>query len=185
MLFKSNFYALPLGTYTGPNTSAWLKQTPENELAIYDSFKTELVRHKINPGRGKLITNNNFKRDYSSGIDQLISELASLFNEPEQAQIYLNQIRKNNSRYIRDQLQLILTLTKTYPMELVNQALIFCVEHTIFKATDFKSVVLKLQANSNNPEKEEDPIKVNTLDKSAFKITPRRSNISDYQNLMS
>ncbi len=185
VLFKSNFYGLPLGTYVGPDTLAWLKQTPTNELVIYDSSKTELVRYKINPGRGKLITNNNFKRDYSAGIDQLIRELSSLFEESEQAQIYFNQIRDVNPRYIRDQLQLILKITKTYSMALVNHALIFCVEHAIFKATDFKSVVLKLQADNKNPKKEVDPIKVNTLDKSAFKISPRKSNISDYQNLMS
>ncbi len=184
VLFKSNFYGLPLGTYTGPNTSTWLKQTPANELVIYDSSKTELVRYKINPGRGKLITNNNFKRDYSAGIDQLISELSCLFGEPEQAQIYFNQIRDDNPRYIRDQLQLIRKMTKSYSMELLNQALVFCIERSVFKATDFKSVVIKLQADSKNQVKEEDPIKVNTLDKSAFKITPRKSNISDYQNLM-
>jgi len=184
VLFKSNFYGLPLGTYIGPDTLVWLKQTPANELVIYDSSKTELVRHKINPGRGKLITNSNFKRDYSAGIDQLISELSSLFDESERALNYFNKIRTDNPRYIRDQLQLILKLTEIYSMKLVNQALIFCEEHAIFKATDFKSVVLKLQADSKKPEKEEDPIKVNTLDKSAFKITPRKSNISDYQNLM-
>ncbi len=184
VLFKSNFYGLPLGTYMGPDTLVWLKQTPENELIVYDSSKAELVRHTISSGRGKLITNNNFKRDYSASIDQLMSEVSSLFDSPEQARIYFNQIRKNNPRYIRDQLQLILKMTKTYSMELVNQALDFCIENTIYKATDFKSVVLKLQADSKNPVKEEDPIKVNTLDKSAFKIAPRKSNISDYQNLM-
>ncbi|MBA7544002.1 hypothetical protein ES705_36347 [subsurface metagenome] len=184
VLFKSNFYGLPLGTYMGPDTLVWLKQTPEKKLIIYDSSKTELVQHKINPDRGKLVANSNFKRDYSAGIDQLISELSSLFDKPQQAQMYFNQIRKDNPRYIRDQLQLILKMTKTYSMELVNQALDFCTKRTIFKATDFKSVVIKLQADSNNPVKEE-PIKVRTLDKSAFKITPRKSNISDYQNLMS
>jgi len=173
-----------LGTYMGPDTLVWLKQTPANELIIYNSSKTELVRHKINPGRGKLITNSNFKRDYSAGIDQLISELSSLFDSPQQAHIYFNQIRKDNPRYIRDQLQLILKITKTYSMELVNQAFVFCVERAIFKATDLKSVVIKLQADNKNPINEEDPIKVNTLDKSAFKITPRKINISDYQNLM-
>ena len=70
-------------------------------------------------------------------------------------------------------------------MEFVNQSLDFCTKHGVFKATDFKSVVLKLMADWKNPEKEEEPIEVRTLDKSAFKITPRKSNISDYQNLMS
>lgn len=184
VLFKSNFYGLPLGTYMGPDTLVWVKQTPQNELIIYDSSKAELVRYAISPGRGKLITKSNFKRDYSTGIDQLISEVSSLFDSPEQAQIYFNQIRKDNPRYIRDQLQLIRKMTKIYSMDLVNKALDFCIERTIFKATDFESVVIKLQADSKNPEKEKDPIKVNTLDKSAFKITPRKSNISDYQNLM-
>ena len=184
VLFKSNFYGLPLGTYMGPDTLAWLKQTPANDLIIYNSSKTELVRYKINSGRGKLITNSNFKRDYSVGIDQLISELSCLFDSPQQAQTYFNQIRKDNPRYIRDQLQLIRKMTKIHSMELVNKALDFCIERTIFKATDFESVVLKLQADSKNPEKEKDPIKVNTLDKSAFKITPRKSSISDYQKLM-
>src|SRR5665811_218105 len=87
----------------GPDTLAWLKQTPANDLIIYNSSKTELVRYKINSGRGKLITNSNFKRDYSVGIDQLISELSCLFDSPQQAQTYFNQIRKDNPRYIRDQ----------------------------------------------------------------------------------
>ena len=185
VLFKSNSYGLPLGTYKGPDTLAWLKQTPADELIIYDYTKAELVRHKINPGRGKLVTNSNFKRDYSVGIDKLISELSCLFDRPPQAQMYFNQIRKANPRYIRDQLQLIQKITKTYSMELVNHALDFCTEHTILKATDFRSVVLKLQADSKNPENEETPIEVRTLDKSAFKIIPLKSNISDYQNLMS
>ena len=75
-------------------------------------------------------------------------------------------------------------MTNTYPTDLVNRAFDFCNEHSILKATDFKSVILKLQAQSNNPVKEDEPILVKTLDKSSFKITPRKSSISDYQNLM-
>ena len=185
VLFKSNFYGLPLGTYTGPETIAWLKQTPGKELVIYNSSNTELARHKIHTGRGKLITNNNFKRDYSVGIDQLISELSSFFENPLVAQEFFNHMRKTNPRYIRDQLRLVKKITNTYPMELVNSTLDFCKEHSIFRATDFKSVLLKLQAQSKNSIKEDEPIRVKTMDKSSFKITPRKSSISDYQNLMS
>lgn len=185
MLYKSNFYGLPLGTYTGPDTKAWLKQTSSNDLVIYDSFKTEMARYKIHSGRGKLINNNNFKRDYSAGIDQLISELSSIFDNPEQVHEYFNQMRKSNPRYIRDQLGLIRKMAKIYPMEIANLAIDFCREHTILKATDFESVILKLQAESNNPVEIEEPIKVRTMDRSAFKIVPQKSNISDYQNLMS
>jgi transposase len=184
ILFKSNFYRVPLGTYQGPDTIAWLKQTPENELIIYDSSQTELARHQIDPGRGKLIGNNNFKRDYSAGIDNLITELSALFDDPVKAGDYFNLLRKTNSRYIRDQLQLIKTVTKTYSMKLVNQALDFCTINNIYKATDFKSVVIKLQADKNNPQEQEQPIVVKTLDKSSFKIIPQKSSISNYQNIM-
>jgi hypothetical protein len=173
-----------MGTYKGPDTVVWLKQTPENELIIYDSSKTELARYKISTERGKLIGNNNFKRDYSSGIDKLIDELSSLFKESGKAQEYFNRLRKENPRYIRDQLYLIKKMTKTDSMELINQALDFCAANNIFKATDFKSVVIKLQADQNNLQKQEQPIQIKTLDRSSFKIKPQKSNISDYQNLM-
>ena len=185
VLYKSNFYGLPLGTYTGPDTMVYLKPTPSKELMIYDSANTELARYKIHPGRGKLINNNNFKRDYSKGIDQLINELSSVFDKPEQVEVYFNQMRKSNPRYIRDQLGLIRRMTKTYPMEIVNQSIDFCFGHTILKATDFESVILKLQAESHNPVEIDEPIKVKTMDRSSFKIAPRKSSISDYQNLMS
>jgi hypothetical protein len=93
-------------------------------------------------------------------------------------------MRKENPRYIRDQLYLIKKMTKTDSMELINQALDFCAANNIFKATDFKSVVIKLQADQNNLQKQEQPIQIKTLDRSSFKIKPQKSNISDYQNLM-
>ena len=184
VLFRSNFYRVPMGTYKGPETVVLLKQTPENELIIYDSSKTELARYKISTERGKLIGNNNFKRDYSSGIDKLIDELSSLFKESGKAQEYFNRLRKENPRYIRDQLYLIKKMTKTDSMELINQALDFCTANNIFKATDFKSVVIKLQSDQKNLQKQEQPIQIKTLDRSSFKIKPQKSNISDYQNLM-
>jgi len=185
VLFKSNFYRVPIGTYNGPGTVGWLKQTPENELIIYDSSKTELARYKISPERGKLIGNNNFKRDYSSGIDMLIDELSSLFEESQKAQEYFSRLRKENPRYIRDQLYLIKKMTETDSMELINQALDFCTANSIYKATDFKSVVIKLQADQKNLQKQQQPIQIKTLDKSSFKIKPQKSSISDYKNLMS
>lgn len=184
VLFKSNFYDLPLGTYMGPDTLVWLKQTLDNELIILNSNKIQLARYKIHSGRGKLISNRNFKRDYSSGIDQLISDLSTIFEKPDQATEYFSKMRKANRRYIRDQLHRIRKLTNIYPMELVNQAIDYCIDNDILKATDFESVIIKLQAQSKNLVKDDEPIRVKTMDKSSFKITPQKSSISDYQNLM-
>ena len=129
---------------------------------------------------------NNIRKDVEGGANfsNALKNYPKIFDDPVKAGDYFNRLRKNNSRYIRDQLQLIKTVTRTYSMELVNQALDFCTINNIYKATDFKSVVIKLQADKNNPQEQEQPIVVKTLDKSSFKIIPQKSSISNYQNLM-
>jgi len=182
--YKSNFYGLALGTYSGPDTKVQVKEYDEN-IIIYDNNGNKIVEYKVHSGRGKLIRNNNFKRDYSTGIDQLINELSRVFNCPQTASEYLQELRKNNPRYIRDQLQFIRKLAGMYDMDIMSRALIFCKENKILKATDFESVVKMIKVKINNTDTTQEPIKVKTMDKTSFRITPQKSNISDYQNLMS
>jgi hypothetical protein len=68
-------------------------------------------------------------------------------------------------------------------MVIMNQALDICIKHKIFKATDMESVVTKLKAQFRNDPTPE-PVTIKTINKDSFKITPQKSNISDYNNLM-
>ena len=181
--YKSNFYGLPLDTYHGPETTVRMKKVNEN-IILYDNYNSKIVEYKVHCGRGKLITNNNFKRDYSIGIDQLISGLSEIFSCPKMATEYFQEVRINNPRYIRDQLQLIRKVAGMYDIEIINQAIIYCKENKILKATDFESVVKMKNAEINNTDPSQEQIVVKTMDKSSFRITPQKSNISDYQNLM-
>jgi hypothetical protein len=179
--FKSNFYLLPSGTYQGGKTTVQVDLTDDNFIIIYNADKNEIARYKVFSGKGKLIGNNNFKRDFSSGIEKLINEVSSSFKDPGQAINYLQQVRSENPRYIRDQLLLIRKMIQSYDMVLMNQALDICIQHKILKATDMESVVKKLKAQiSNNPV----PVTIKTINKASFKIIPQKSNISDYNNLM-
>jgi transposase len=182
--YKSNFYRLPLGTYQGAGTTVSVKINDDNIIVIYDTASNEIVRYKLHIGKGKLIGNNNFKRDYSYGIDQLIDQLSGRFNDPEKARDYFLKIRKDNPRYIRDQLLLIRKMTEKYGLEIMNQALDFCIQNKVLMATDLESVAKKIKAESSNTVTNQEPITVKTMNKSAFKIIPQKSNISDYQNLM-
>jgi len=66
------------------------------------------------------------------------------------------------------------------------QALHFCIENKIFKATDMGSVAKKIHTETNTPTKENpDSIQIKSLSKSTFKIIPEKSSISEYKNLMS
>ena len=66
----------------------------------------------------------------------------------------------------------------------MNQAIDFCIENRIYKATDLGSVAKKLQVQESQQGTISQPITINTINQSAHKIVPNRSDISDYQSLM-
>lgn len=182
--YKGNFYCLPLGTYRGQGTTVSVKNADEN-IVIYNTNNDVIARYKPYTGKGRLIGNNNYKRDYSSKIDELIDELAGLFSDPVMAKDYLQQVRQDNPRYIRDQLLLIRKLTQVYGMDIMNSALKFCMQNKILKATDMESLAKKRSIENNNTQIDiHEPIQVKTLNRSVFKIIPEKSNISNYKNLM-
>ena len=183
ILYKSNFYRLPPGTYKGPDTKVSLKIT-DQQIIILDKDNMELVRYQPSTGKGKLIGKENFKRDYSAKIDELIDGLSQQFDDVDGAKAYLEQIRRNNPRYIRDQLLLVRKLITEHGMELMNKTLDFCRQHHIFKATDMQGVAKTIAVQSKQADAEQPPIQLKTLSKSTFKIQPQKSDISDYKNLM-
>ena len=69
-------------------------------------------------------------------------------------------------------------------MEIVNQALAFCVDNKIYRATDMVSVAEKFNAQQSQDETIKQPIEIKTINQTAHKIIPDKSNISDYQSLM-
>jgi hypothetical protein len=80
---------------------------------------------------------------------------------------------------------LIKKLTQTYGMDIMNQALGFCVENKILKATDMEHIAKRMNAEKeNNQESNMDIKMVKSLSKSVFKMIPEKSNISDYKSLM-
>jgi transposase len=181
---KANFYQLPLGTYRGPGSIVNVKIT-DHSIRIYDKTDNEIARYKLHPGKGKLVSNSNFKRDYSSKIDDLMQEISNLFKDQQQAMEYLQVMRKDNPRYVRDQLLMIRKMTEVFGMQLMDAVMDFCIQNQVLKATDMEHIAKKIRAEIHNgQENSTEPIVINTLNKSVFNIIPEKSNISDYKNLM-
>jgi transposase len=182
--FKSNFYRIPMGTYKPPKTAMWTEVTDDDRLIIYDTGNNKIASHKLYSGKGKTIGGSNYKRDLSSGIDQLIEELSCRFNNPDQIREYLLKIRHDKPRYIRDQLQHIKKLAGIYNMQVMSQAMVFCIENKIYRATDMESVVKKIHARHSQETQIKPTIVIDTVNRAAHKIIPNKSDISDYQSLM-
>lgn len=140
----------------------------------------------MSSGKGQLICNSNFKRDYSAKISELIEELAETFSEPTIAKEYFEKVRLSNRRYIRDQLQLIKKLTDQFGMEIMNRTLILCDKQNILKATDMQAYALKIAVNDKNNKLNEtkDKIEIHTMNKNSFILAPEKSNVNDYKSIM-
>jgi len=183
--YKGNYYRVPLGTHRGPGTKAWIEISDDNRLMIYDTDNNQIASHQISTRKGQTIGGSHYKRDRSSKIDQLIDQLSSRFEDPDRAKGYFEGIRKIMSRNIRDQALHIEKQIKRFDMDVINRSLIFCIENNIYKATDFESVAEKFHTDKQQPMVEPSiPITIKTLHHAEYKITPDKSDISDYQSLM-
>ncbi len=58
-------------------------------------------------------------------------------NDSPEASSFLNQVRQDKPRYIRDQLKIIKDHSKDKSPELIEQALKYCLKNHLYGATDF------------------------------------------------
>jgi hypothetical protein len=183
---NGNFYRVPRGTYRAPKTTVRIEIADDNQLIIYNEEDKKIATHPIYPaGQGQIIGRRiNNQRDVSMRIDQFIDEMASLFDDHEQAKEYFQKIREDKPRYIRDQLHTIKKLIGDFAMEIANQSLMFCIENKIYRATDMVSVAKSIQVRQSQDDTIKQPIDIKTINQTAQKIIPDKSNISDYQSLM-
>jgi hypothetical protein len=181
---KGNFYRVPRGTYHPPKTKVRIEESEDNQLIIYNTENKIIATHAIYPGQGKTVGGTHYQRDVSGRIDDLIDEISGQFSDPESVKEYCQQIRKDKPRYIRDQMLIIKKLLRIYNMEIVEQAVTFCIENKVYRATDLESVVKRYHSQQSQEDTLEQPIIIKTINQTAHKIIPDKSNISDYQSLM-
>lgn len=142
--YKSNRYSVPLGTFH-TTKQVYIEITDDNYLLIIESTTGEFIaKHQIESGKGNLIQDTNHTRDRTAGIDAYINTVASKFTAEEKAKTYLQLIRKGRSRYIRDQLQLILKQLELYDQEIIDLALDECINKQFLSATEFSDVIQHL-----------------------------------------
>jgi hypothetical protein len=181
--YKGNLYSLPLGTYKGRGTTVFLQASGEG-LIIFNECNEELCRHQIASGKGMKIFNTDHKRDKTAAIKELIEEVAGLFPAPGQALIWLNHIKKDKPRYIRDQLLLIKEATEKYSPELIMKVLQYCLGNSITSAIEFKAIAAHYLQSK---EPRANIVHLNPLSGKLSEVAfkqPEKSSIEDYQNLL-
>lgn len=183
--YKGNFYSLPLGTFKGKSTQVGVHV--KDTLLIITSLEDdkEICSHQIPAGKGHKVANNHHKRDKSKAIKEMLQQVAERFLDPEKALQWLQRIRLDKPRYIRDQLLIIRNAINEKDPQQVEKALDYCITHSIFRATDFRSI-LDLPSEQEAPK--ENVVRLNPLNgevPSNARINPNKSDIEDYQSVMS
>ena len=149
--YLGNFYSVPQGTYKNKDTEVmiWLKG---EELRIEDRNQIFLCNHTIEQIKGKTVINTDHKRDKSLKLKELLKLTASQFIRQDQAQQYFEMIRKEKSRYLRDQVLAIQKTIEGKNKQLVDEVLQRCMEQKYLSAVLFRELLAFLEAEKNDPE---------------------------------
>jgi hypothetical protein len=185
VLYKSNIYTVPEGTYNGRGTEVFITAT-DIEVVIKDIYGNHLCTHALCTGKGRIIANTNHKRDRSKTIDNMLLEVAMAFPDYDNALLYLEQIRKEKRRYARDQFLAIRKAVEKASPESVLKALAYCMKNKIYSASDFEAVVDKHLRDNPGSRKITLPAKrtAHSINKKIHEIVPQTSNIIDYDKIM-
>jgi transposase len=180
--FRGNFYSVPQGTYKkGAQVRLALKGL---ELHIHDDRGAFLCKHLIPEGRGHSLINTNHKRDRTHKIDQLIIQTAARFQNPGRAKDYLECIRKERGRYIRDHVQAIAEAIAQVDAALTSSVLDTCIQEKYHSATLFRELLVFRLREAQKEFPDPSMAKVILLDPHSAKkaaIQPDSSSLDTYE----
>ena len=141
VLYKSNRYRVPVGTYSKGKLVYVILQ--DEMISIIDADTGVLyAQHPLCTGKGELIGDSSRKyRDKSKSILELEASTIELFKDSEGIRNYLDVIHVEKRRYYRDQLGVIRSLFTEWDSDLINKALKYCLEHKLYSAGELSSAV--------------------------------------------
>lgn len=178
--YKGNFYSLPLGSYKGKNTKI-LVSNQEGKLMIYTMEKQHLTTHVISILKGKYIRHNDHIRDKSTDIDKRITLVVNQLGDSNKAHKFIEGLRKSKSRYLNDNLRLILAKTIDCDFKAMKQALDYCLENGFYNANRLIELIAYYEKKQETLPKIEAP--QTDVPKQAH-IIPATSKIETYEQIL-
>jgi transposase len=120
------------------------------------------------------------------GLDELLAQVATYFQDRETAEKYLQCIWQEKPRYVRDQFLLIKTVVGSTSKQACGKALDFCLTNSVFNASDFKAVAAKYASENAEGEMPESTLEIKTINRQANQDIqkPALSSIIDYESIM-
>jgi hypothetical protein len=134
ILYLSNRYSLPLGTYGRLKTVSLIAS--EGELEIIDQAGDTIAKHEISPEKGKLIKLAGHRRDRDGRAQELLNKTVGLLGE--EFREYLTALCEARPRYVKEQLGLVVNAYETHGRERLIAAMGYCRDMELYSAVDLK-----------------------------------------------
>jgi len=189
--YLSNRYTLPQNTYDGTEKYADLEATSDGLLIIYSQDTgQEITRHEISFENGKLVKNNDHRRDKSKKIAEYVEQLLMLLPQSLQAKVFVDKLRERKPRYIRDQLQIIEKNIKDVDNCIIEKALNYCIKQKLYSATEFTDALQYFKEYIPDSKKESTltvPAEIKPIaeiDNYIIKAKPEIRDIRVYEDIM-
>ena len=137
ILYKSNRYSVPTGTYA-PGKEIQIK-IAEDKLVLMGIKGDEIIaEHPLSFGKGELIQNRNHLRNHDTSIGKLYEEALQTLDYVPNLPLFLDVIRKEKGKYVRDQYNLILKLHKNHSRATLLLAFDFCHKNELYSAVSLR-----------------------------------------------
>jgi transposase len=148
ILYKSNRYSLPIGTYA-PGKEVRLKIVEDKLVLMNIEDDSLIAEHQLSSGKGELIQNRNHLRNHELNIDRLYEKVLRTLDYVPDLSHFLDVIRTEKGKYVRDQYDLIIKLHKNYSQKALLQAFEFCHANGLYSAVSLRDAANHF---ANSPE---------------------------------
>lgn len=145
IVYRSNRYSLPLGSYQALPDNRVLLEVTEAEISILHPLsKEQITCHPIEWGRGKLVQKSSHRHDRSKKVKALKELVLNRPQLDDSHRRYIEKVLALYPRYQREQLQLMNQLLNETP-ELTLKAIKQCHQRQLMSANEVKQMVAHLQ----------------------------------------
>jgi transposase len=171
ILYKSNRYSVPLGTYR-PGRKLSIKEDTGILNVIDPETGEVLAEHSVCHERGKLIKNRHHSRDLTAKVDELFEQTLTKLGNSLDAEKFLAAIRLEKRRYARDQFKLMEHLASQYSADIITKAIGYCLNYRLYSAVDCRDAAEYFAAQNDT---------VDEVAATVLSISPKRFSIQTEQ----
>lgn len=186
--FQGNRYSVPLGTYKNEGKKVLVK-VQNSEVTIVD-IETGMIitKHQLSVAKGMLVSKPSHRKSNNTSTDELMKKVINNFENKKLAKVFIEKIKFEKARYIRDQLTVIDACVIQYSKTILNTALIRAYDNSLFSAIEFRDLcAIIFNEESSDIAVETDVVNTPLSDETKIKlasITAEKRNLNEYITIL-